>query len=248
MSIMWNLWHGCHKVSAGCQNCYVYRMDAEHGRDSSVVAKTASFGLPLKRSRDGSYKLSGGETVYTCFTSDFLLEDADAWRPEAWRMMRLRSDLHFFMITKRITRLARCLPPDWGNGYPNVTLCCTVENQAMADLRLPVYKDAPVRHKIIVCEPLLERIDLSSGLGDWIEKVIVGGESGKDARMCCYEWVLNIRDQCLERRVPFSFKQTGARFAKDGRLYHIKRPLQGAQARKAGIDHQGAAQPRESSP
>src|SRR5690554_2100360 len=98
----WNPWHGCHKISAGCQNCYVYRIDARYDRDSSQVKKTGNFTLPLKRNRAGAYKIPGGETVYTCFTSDFFVEDADPWRLQAWQMIRERSDLHFLMITKRI--------------------------------------------------------------------------------------------------------------------------------------------------
>ncbi len=50
----WNLWHGCHKLSAGCAHCYVYRIDARVGRDSSMVEKTADFDLPVRRNRDGS--------------------------------------------------------------------------------------------------------------------------------------------------------------------------------------------------
>ena len=45
----WNPWHGCTKISPGCKNCYVYRRDAEFGKDASVVHKTASFDLPIKK-------------------------------------------------------------------------------------------------------------------------------------------------------------------------------------------------------
>ena len=44
---LWNPWHGCTKCSPGCQNCYVYRRDAEFGKDASIVKKTASFNLPV---------------------------------------------------------------------------------------------------------------------------------------------------------------------------------------------------------
>ena len=98
----WNLWHGCTKISPGCLNCYVYRRDAEFGKDASEVAKTGSFNLPVRRKRDGSYALQpDGDFVYTCFTSDFFHPDADGWRPEAWHMMRERRDLQFFFISKR---------------------------------------------------------------------------------------------------------------------------------------------------
>ncbi len=234
--VNWNPWHGCHKISAGCMHCYVYRGDGRHGRDASEVHKTNDFYLPIAHARNGSYKIPPGSFIWTCFTSDFLLADADAWRSEAWRMIRERSDCDFLFITKRITRFTECLPEDWGEGYPNVSICCTVENQAKVDERLPVFQTAPVAHKMIVCEPLLERIDLSPYLGDWVESVTVGGESGDEARVCDYAWILDIRDQCLAANVPFRFKQTGANFVKGGKRYAIPRKLQHAQARKANIN------------
>ncbi len=235
-SICWNPWHGCHKYSAGCLNCYVYRLDERHGRDASDVKRTQSFYLPIAHVRDGSYKVPPGSMIWTCFTSDFFLEDADPWRNEAWRIIRTRADCRFLFITKRITRFDDCIPEDWGSGYANVSICCTVENQAKADERLPVFRDAPVRHKAIVCEPLLEKIDLSPYLGDWVESVTIGGESGEKARTCDYDWVLSIRNQCQDAGVPFRFKQTGANFVKNGKRYAIKRALQHSQAKKAGID------------
>ena len=95
---MWNPWHGCHKFSTGCQHCYVYRTDGKYGKDSSVVAKTEKFNLPVQQKKNKTYKIPSGNLVYTCFTSDFLVEDADEWRPEAWEMMRLRQDLLFIFI------------------------------------------------------------------------------------------------------------------------------------------------------
>ena len=119
---IWNPWHGCHKLSEGCRHCYVYRSDGKYGKDSSVVAKTEKFNLPLQQKKNKTYKIPSGNLVYTCFTSDFLLEEADAWRAEAWEMMRIRHDLRFLFFTKRIDRLAAVLPPDWGDGYDNVRI------------------------------------------------------------------------------------------------------------------------------
>lgn len=232
----WNPWHGCRKLSPGCRHCYVFRMDAAHGRDASLVRRTKDFDAPLRKRRNGEYRLPAGETVYTCFTSDFFLAEADAWRPEAWRMIRLREDTDFFIVTKRADRMAAQLPPDWGEGYPNVILCCTCEDQERADYRLPFFLSLPLPHRRIICEPLLERIDLTPYLSSGIEGVIAGGESGPEARPCDYAWVLDIRRQCAEAGVSFWFKQTGARFVKEGRLYRLKRALQHSQARKAGID------------
>jgi protein gp37 len=235
-SVMWNLWHGCHKLSAGCQHCYVYRGDAKRGINSSIISKTKNFDLPVRKKRNGDYKIPSGTTVYTCFTSDFFLKEADEWRTEAWAMIKERNDLHFLLITKRIERLHINLPNDWKDGYEHVTICCTVENQDRADYRLPIYKAAPIKHKIIICEPLLEQIDLSAYVGSWIEQIVVGGESGYEARACNYDWVLEIRNLCLKHNISFWFKQTGAKFIMNRKLFHIKRQLQHTQARKAGIN------------
>ena len=140
-------------------------------------------------------------------------------------------------ITKRIDRLKECLPSDWGEGYENVTICCTMENQDRVDYRLPIYKAAPIKHKIIICEPLLTEIDFRGELGPWVEQIVVGGESGKEARICNYEWVLDIRRQSVENKINFWFKQTGYRLLKEGHEYFIARRFQHSQARKAGINY-----------
>ncbi len=231
----WNPWHGCTKYSPGCLNCYVYRHDAKYDMDASEVRKNADFDLPIKKKRDGSYRIQPPEEVDTCFTSDFFLDKADAWRGEAWRMMRIRSDLNFFMLTKRILRFNECLPDDWGEGYPNVTIGLTCENQRVADERVPFYLTLPIAHKLIVCEPMLERIDLEKYLCPSIELVSVGGESGLEARLMRYEWAVDMLAQCKRAGVPFQFRQTGARFEKDGKLYLVPRKHQHAQAYKSGL-------------
>ena len=237
MSISWNPWHGCCKISEGCRNCYVYRQDSRHDKDSREVRQTAMFDRPIRRSRDGRFKVPAGEMVYTCFTSDFLLEEADDWRAEAWEMMRIRHDLRFMFFTKRIDRLAAALPPDWGEGYENVIIGCTVENQAMADYRLPLFLKTPIRHRIVICAPLLGLLDIAQYLTSGIEEVSAGGESGNEARPCDYAWVLALREQCVSADIPFCFHQTGAQLLKDGRLYRIPRRYQHSQARKAGINY-----------
>ena len=236
-SMMWNLWHGCHKKSEGCQHCYVFRRDAEFEKDSNVVAKTASFNLPIRRDRQGLWKVPSGTLMWTCFTSDFFIEEADEWREDVWLMIHRRSDLFFHIPTKRPERILSCLPDDWGEGYENVAFSCTMENQRRIDERLQLFRELPIRHKSIISEPLLEAIDFHQGIGPWCEQVTVGGESGNDARVCDYSWVLNIREQCVEAGVPFYFKQTGAHFRKDGRLYNIPRKLQMEQAHRAGINY-----------
>ncbi|MBR5426873.1 MAG: DUF5131 family protein [Clostridia bacterium] len=234
---VWNPWHGCKKISPGCAHCYVYRRDESIGKDASVVTKTASFSLPLAKNRQGEYKLTP-ETgdVWACMTSDFFLDEADAWRDECWDMIRIRQDLHFHITTKRIARFSECVPPDWGDGWRNVSVCCTCEDQKRADERLPILLALPIRHKKIICEPMLGEIHIENYLASGqLERVICGGESGPDARPCRFEWIMSMRGQCVKYRVPFTFKQTGAVFIKDGRTYNIERRLQMAQAKKSGL-------------
>ena len=233
---MWNPWRGCHKCSEGCRYCYIHKGDRKRGVDTSRVEKTPQFDAPLAKKKDGTYKMKGGQTVYLCFSSDFLVPDADAWRGECWEMMRRRADLTFLFLTKRIERLESCLPPDWGEGYENVIVGCTVENQVNADARLSVLSRLPLRHRVIVCQPMIGRIDLEHYL-DGVDLVVAGGESDPHARPLNYDWVLDLRDQCVRRHTAFEFRQCGTHFIKDGRMYDLKTRDLASQAGKAGINY-----------
>lgn len=236
---LWNPWHGCKKISPGCANCYVYRRDESIGKDASIVTKTGNYNLPIKRNRQGEFKLTPEvDVVFTCMTSDFFLDEADEWRSGCWDMIRERKDLHFFIITKRIDRFEKCMPPDWGDGWDHVTICSTCENQDRVDFRLPILLDLPLKHRRVASEPMLEGINLERYLETGlIEHVVCGGESGPKARPCDYEWIKEVRRECEKYKVPFTFKQTGAVFIKDGRTYHIERKYQMSQARKSGISY-----------
>ena len=239
---IWNPWHGCHKISQGCKHCYVFREDAAFGTDIStnVVRKTVSFNLPIRRDRKKNWKFSAGTEFGLCFTSDLLIEEADEWRHEIWDIIRQRRDCTFYFFTKRIDRLAECLPSDWGEGYDNVAIGCTVENKDRADYRLPIFLSLPIKHRLVIVAPMIEKIDLSPYLNpELIEEVSVGGESGKYARPLDFDWVLNLRGQCVDAGVPFNFHQTGSYLIKDGRRFHIPREHQHSQSRKANVDFPG---------
>lgn len=239
MAIMWNLWHGCKKVSEGCKFCYVYRQDAMFEKSGAMFYVTNNFDLPVKKDRKGEYKVKSGEVVFACLTSDFFLDLADDYRAKAWDYIRVRKDLFFVIITKRIERFMECVPNDWGNGWEHVYIGCTVENQRRAEQRLPIFLDLQIKHKFIICEPLLEKLDLRPFLCDQIEEVIAGGESGVDVRVCDYDWIVDLREQCKEKNISFTFKQTGAYFKKDGRVFNIKRQFQASQAQKANLNFNG---------
>ena len=106
-------------------------------------------------------------------------------------------------------------PDNWP--LANVWLGTSVEDQRWADIRIPKLLETPAAVRFLSCEPLLGPIDLTrivSGqdvldvraVVDW---VIVGGESGPDARPMHPAWARSLRDQCVEAGVPFLFKQWG---------------------------------------
>jgi len=215
-------------------NCYVYHADALHDRNANEVVKNkTSFNAPLKKDRQGNYKIPSGTVQGSCFTSDFFIEEADAWRAEAWDMIRQRSDVTFLIPTKRIARFEKCVPEDWGDGWDNVVIAVSCENQAMADERLPILLDAKIKHKLIFVSPILEYVDLNRYLkSGHIEQVSVGGESYANARVCDFDWVKRIFADCQRNGVSFDFHQTGSNFRKDGKVYHIKHRDESSQAKK----------------
>jgi len=231
---MWNPWRGCRKCSDGCLHCYIHKGDAKRGVNTNDIVKTKDFYKPVEKLKNGSYKMKSG-IVYLCFSTDFLIEEADEWRKECWAMMKERQDCTFLFLTKRIERLAGCLPDDWGDGYENVVIGCTVENQRNADKKLSVFQALPIRHKCVTAQPLLERIDVEQYL-DGIELVVVGGESDHQARPFDYAWALDIREQCIRKNVSFEFRQCGTHFLKDGKAYQLKTKDLCSQARKADIN------------
>ncbi len=232
---MWNPWRGCKRYSEGCKYCYIHKGDLKRKINTNDIVKTEDFYKPIEKLKKGSYKIKSG-LVYLCFSSDFLIEEADLWRDECWKMIKERSDLTFLFLTKRIDRFLDCIPNDWNDGYNNVIVCCTIENQKNADYKLSVFKELPIKHKCITAQPLLEKIDIEKYL-DNIELVVVGGESDYNARALDYDWVLDIREQCIRKNVNFEFRQCGTHFIKDGKKYTLQVHQLTKQAKLADINY-----------
>ncbi len=229
----WEPWTGCYAVSEGCKYCYFYGPYAKR-YGCNTVEKTDKFDWPVRKNAKGEYNIKGDKILATCFATDFFLPEADGWRAEAWAMIKARPDLEFLILTKRIDRLEESLPGDWGEGYDNVNLGCTVENQELADYRLPLFMSYPIKRRFIACSPLLGPINLSRYLHG-AEHVTVSGESGREARVCDYGWVLDIREQCEKAGATFWFKGTGSLFRKDGETQKINPYKQGSLAKELGI-------------
>ena len=242
MHDIWNPWHGCRKCSEGCENCYMYFLDRMRDQDGSHIYRTKNgFRYPLARDREGNYKVKSGEQLRVCMTSDFFLEEADPWRPEAWEIMRSRPDVKFFLLTKRPQRVKDCLPRNWGGGWENIFFNVTCENQKRAEERIPILLDLPFRHKGIMAAPLIGGLEIEGYLGEGqIQQVLCGGENYDGCRPCHYEWVKSLSDQCRRHNVTFDFIETGTVFIKDGKRYRIPdKKTQAQQAYRSGLSFQG---------
>ena len=242
MHDIWNPWHGCKKCSEGCQNCYMYFLDGQRGKNGADIYRTkAGFRYPLSKDRQGNYKVQSGEQLRVCMTSDFFLEEADEWRDDAWSIIRRRPDVVFFLLTKRPERVRSHLPYDWGDGWENVFFNVSCENQKRADERIPILLDLPFKHKGIMCAPFIGEVSIKKYLPfGQIEQVLCDGENYSGARPCHYEWVKRLRDECEEFGVKFVFCGTGRRFVKDGKMYRIESSeLQSNQAHKSGLSYEG---------
>ena len=241
MHDIWNPWHGCKKCSEGCQNCYMYYLDAKRNKNGADIYGTKSgFKYPLSKHRNGEYKVKSGEMLRVCMTSDFFLEEADLWRDEAWQIISQRPDVKFFLLTKRPERVASNLPWDWGDGFENVMLNVSCENQRRADERIPILLELPFKHKGIMCAPYIGQVSIEKYLPTGqIEQVLCDGENYGEARPCHYEWVKSLYDECVRYNVTFVFCGTGNRFVKDKKLYKLDSKIQVEQAYKSGLSCKG---------
>ncbi|MGB6473810.1 MAG: DUF5131 family protein [Candidatus Sulfotelmatobacter sp.] len=220
----WNPWLGCDKVAPECAHCYIDRMlRKQHRAPWGTLYLTKTWGEPVKWQRG----LPGNKArrVFTCSESDFFHVKADAWRPDAWNVIRDTPNLVYLILTKRPERILRHLPPDWA--YANVWLgvstgCQQTLNKMDTLRRIPIHAQAV---RFISAEPLLESLVPGINL-DGFGWVIAGGESGSGAeyqwdrtgnwrkefstdgrRYMTIEWAEELRDECQSKGIPFLFKQ-----------------------------------------
>lgn len=198
----------------------MYRDKERYGQDPTRVVRSSpvTFRKPL------SWKAPA--YVFTCSWSDFFIEDADAWRDEAWDIIRKTPHLTYQILTKRPENIPDRLPKGWGEGWPNVWLGVSTENQEYAEKRIPLLLAVPANTRFLSCEPLLGPLDLTKwlcggfppswGYPNELHWIIAGGESGPHARVMLPEWPRSLRDQCLRSGVAFFFKQWGGLTPKSG--------------------------------
>ena len=195
---------GCTQISEGCQNCYAKKM---HKRLTAMGQEKYKLPFDIVKCHNPITELSkviskNTKMVFINSMSDtFHIDVPDAYIYSLLQAIGMYGNkVQFQVLTKRAERIPKFEYPE------NVWLGVTVENDKHKD-RIEYLKQTNAKIKFLSCEPLLGdlgELDLS-GI-DW---VIVGGESGNNARPCKAEWVRNILTQCKENNVPFFFKQWG---------------------------------------
>ncbi len=224
-----NFWIGCRHKSLGCRNCYADRfVSGRFKKDFGAITrtKTATFNAPLK--------WKDARKIFVCSLSDFFIKEGDQWRSEAWEIIKATPWHTYQILTKRPERIKECLPDDWGDGYPNVWLGVSVENQEIANLRIPILTSIPAKVHFLSIEPLLAPVvldplwfrdefyltNLKKQIGWGITWVIIGGESGNENgkykyRECEMYWIFDIINQCDAYNVPVFVKQLGTYLSKE---------------------------------
>lgn len=218
-----NIAWGCFKVSPGCAHCYAETLSERLGNDvwgppASTTRKTFGekhWNDPVRWNR--AAEKAGRRARVFCSSMCDVFEDhptIDAERARLWPLIRATPHLDWLLLTKRPERIAANLPGDWGNGYPNVWLGTSAEGDDYRD-RIGHLVKLPARIRFVSAEPLLAPLTLDEYADD-LDWVIVGGESGKQARPMQDDWARSLRDECRRARVAFFLKQLGGHPDKRG--------------------------------
>lgn len=201
----WNPVTGCSKISDGCRFCYAERMaqrlkamgQARYRKGFEVTLHEDAILDPLKWKRP--------RTVFVNSMSDLFHEDVPVTFIRSVFQTMERCPQHTFQIlTKRSKRLKSI--SSMLHWPPNVWMGVSVEDSRVVN-RIHDLQDVPAKVRFLSCEPLIGPILQLPLFG--IHWVIVGGESGPNARPMGKEWVLQILNQCKQNNIPFFFKQWG---------------------------------------
>lgn len=172
-----NGWIGCAKVSKACDFCYAETSTPARVLRANGVETWGAHGT-LHRTSEANWrqpvkwnKRAEAEgkryRVFCASLADVFDNQAKPeWRADLFALIRATPHLDWLLLTKRPQNIAKMLPPDWGEGYPNVWLGTTVENQQEADRRIPHLLAVPARVRFLSCEPLLGPVDLGRVKGE----------------------------------------------------------------------------------
>jgi protein gp37 len=223
----WNPVTGCTKVSAGCAHCYAEAF-AERWRGTPGHHFEKGFDLVLRPDRlELPLQWTKPRRIFVTSMGDLFHPDVpDSFIDQVFRVM-VQAERHTFqLLTKRPDRLQRYMLNHYAGlkPPPNIWLGTSVEDQATAANRVPQLAATIAAVRFLSCEPLLGPVTLRNVFrpqparvatsGPWqaykaIDWVIVGGESGPDARPMDPAWARALRDEVTAAGVPFFFKQWG---------------------------------------
>lgn len=217
----WNPVTGCTKYSDGCTHCYAEKM-AIRLKNMGLEKYSQGFQLRIHESQiDAPLNMKKPQTIFVCSMSDIFHKDVpDEFILKLFDVMN-RAHWHTFQVlTKRAERIKEL--NDRINWTENIWMGTTVENNQTA-YRIDELRNCSAKLKFLSMEPLLSAVPNMNLKGiDW---VIVGGESGSQARPMEKKWVIDIMEQCNQNKVPFFFKQWGGKNKKkagrelDGKTY-----------------------------
>lgn len=242
----WNPVTGCTPISPGCDNCYAQAM---LGRK---LPGHSGKGVVCHHDRLDIIKTwKMPRCVFLCSMGDLFHEEVgNQFIALVWLTMARCPQHRFLVLTKRATRM-RSLVNDlrsWCYGgsdislwkghtwpLPNVALGVSVENQEMADERIPLLLDTPAAMRFVSVEPMIEPVHFEPKWLSWQSKprvdwAICGGETGAGCRTMKAEWAFDLKKQCWlagqwcrvgldedggyeDRTVPFYFKQMSKKAA-----------------------------------
>jgi protein gp37 len=214
---VFNPWTGCTKVSPGCDHCYAESWAKRSGLvqwGNSPRRRTTenNWKEPVKWNAEaGVFKREHGHRprVFCASLADvFDNQVPSAWRKDLFALIAECSRLDWLLLTKRPQNISKMLPSDWGDGYPNVWLGMTAEDQQHFDQRWKHLQKIPASIKFISYEPAIGplRLPADGPHPDWL---ISGGESGGGARPMKPRWVRNVIADCREHGVAPFHKQWG---------------------------------------
>lgn len=217
---VWNAVTGCDKVSPGCKNCYAKSFSSrlmhipKYSNVFELTMHEELLCLPSKWKKPQKiFVNSMSDLFHPKVTDDFIYK--------TFQVMNAEKRHTFQILTKRAERLLKMNKDlQWGD---NIWMGVTVENNDYVH-RIELLKQTDAHIKFISFEPLLGPIkDLHL---EGINQIILGGETGNRARQMEKEWVLPIRDYCIEMNIPFFFKKMGGKGEDkkenqlDGKIYH----------------------------
>ena len=209
-----NPWIGCQAVSPGCENCYAETLTNRRGwtqwgpEGQRVRTSEGYWKQPVRWERRAA-ESGERERVFCASLADVFDNQApEGGREDLWELIRRTPHLDWQLLTKRPQNMEEMLPPDWQEGYANVWLGVSAEDQVEYDRRWPLLAATPAALRFVSYEPALGALTLREhgSKPDWL---IWGGESGKGARPPEAAWMRNITQECVEAGIPVFGKQWG---------------------------------------